>query len=689
MVNSVAYIDDTAIDLFPGTVIALTIQKIEIGSLSTRNVNFTNTFKVPRTRTNEILFTSAGNENVSSTAPYSIFNCKLVQNGTETIPDGRCVLVGSNDKEYSIQILENLVDVFSSITGKKLNEMELLTSSGWLAADIDTARTATEGIVSAVLNWGKNSAYTIKGTTNCAANPNYPVAILGDAYTVSVGGRIGGASGKLVDAGDVYIALAANAGGTEAAVGTSWFVLRQAIYNADFFLPSFYYHSIVKSILQSTGLSLSGSILTDARFTDLVIPYCAPKFEYPSSQSQYNSKVSLSALTGEACGSPMPFNTVDYDSSSSMTVLGTSYQYTSKVNGSISISVPINVSLTWSTATGFTIELIRYRAGVETVLTSASATDPPDSSIVATLAYSGDVLVDDVFYTKTYDNDANNTTLVYLATGNSFSVTHTTTVSTTNVNWSLLLSDIKATDVLSDFFTRYGIIPKKANGVLVLKTIEEICADTINAVDWSAKKQSRKQDSTTYDSGYAQSNKFKHSNADKVSEESLGQGSIEVANPVLDASKTIYTSVFQNARTGAVGSYTVSTIPVYDVNSAAITAFAEEPGLRLMTLKSRVAEPSIKFNTTARTDYKLAYFVDSSKTKDTGFQYFLTQHYPSFSRALQQSKVIPRYFNLTEQDIANYDPHLMIWDGDGYYIVNKIVNYVPGKITKVELFKIL
>lgn len=65
-----------------------------------------------------------------------------------------------------------------------------------------------------------------KGSTDCSANPNYPAASKGDFYLVSVAGKIGGASGTDVTAGDSYFALADNAGGTQAAVGTSWTVIQ-------------------------------------------------------------------------------------------------------------------------------------------------------------------------------------------------------------------------------------------------------------------------------------------------------------------------------------------------------------------------------------------------------------------------------------------------------------------------------
>lgn len=65
-----------------------------------------------------------------------------------------------------------------------------------------------------------------KGSTDCSANPNYPAASKGDFYLVSVAGKIGGASGIVVEAGDTFFATADNAGGTQAAVGASWTVIQ-------------------------------------------------------------------------------------------------------------------------------------------------------------------------------------------------------------------------------------------------------------------------------------------------------------------------------------------------------------------------------------------------------------------------------------------------------------------------------
>jgi hypothetical protein len=100
-----------------------------------------------------------------------------------------------------------------------------------LAADSD-AKIATQHAVKVYVDNAVTGLLDFKGNTDCSANPNYPAASKGDAYYVSVAGKIGGASGKSVEVGDVYVAKADNAGGTEVSVGTSWFVLEHNLVGA-------------------------------------------------------------------------------------------------------------------------------------------------------------------------------------------------------------------------------------------------------------------------------------------------------------------------------------------------------------------------------------------------------------------------------------------------------------------------
>lgn len=76
---------------------------------------------------------------------------------------------------------------------------------------------------------GLPGTIVFRGYIDCSGDPNYPAAISGDMYVVSVAGRIGGASGVLVEAGDQITCITDNAGGTQVAVGNDFSIAQANI----------------------------------------------------------------------------------------------------------------------------------------------------------------------------------------------------------------------------------------------------------------------------------------------------------------------------------------------------------------------------------------------------------------------------------------------------------------------------
>ena len=77
---------------------------------------------------------------------------------------------------------------------------------------------------------GDLNAVTYQGVIDCSSNPNYPPADAGDIYIISVAGKIGGASGTVVIAGDMIICKTdSTASGTQATVGANWNVIEKNI----------------------------------------------------------------------------------------------------------------------------------------------------------------------------------------------------------------------------------------------------------------------------------------------------------------------------------------------------------------------------------------------------------------------------------------------------------------------------
>jgi hypothetical protein len=76
------------------------------------------------------------------------------------------------------------------------------------------------------------SPMNYKDVVNCSTNPDYPAAAVGDVYVVSVAGKIGGASGATVEAGDTLICKETAASGDQATVGTKWNIVQKNLDGA-------------------------------------------------------------------------------------------------------------------------------------------------------------------------------------------------------------------------------------------------------------------------------------------------------------------------------------------------------------------------------------------------------------------------------------------------------------------------
>lgn len=91
----------------------------------------------------------------------------------------------------------------------------------------DAVKTYVDGIIAA------QDAMVFKGIIDASANPNYPAADRGWTYKISVAGKIGGASGKVVEVGDIILCITdATVTGTDASVGTNWAIIQTNIDGA-------------------------------------------------------------------------------------------------------------------------------------------------------------------------------------------------------------------------------------------------------------------------------------------------------------------------------------------------------------------------------------------------------------------------------------------------------------------------
>lgn len=100
------------------------------------------------------------------------------------------------------------------------------------AASASDAKVPTEKAVATSLEAliGTANAMVFQGGIDCSSNPPYPAANRGDTYSVTVAGKIGGASGPTVEAGDMMTCTVdSTASGAHAAVGANWVIVQSNI----------------------------------------------------------------------------------------------------------------------------------------------------------------------------------------------------------------------------------------------------------------------------------------------------------------------------------------------------------------------------------------------------------------------------------------------------------------------------
>lgn len=110
----------------------------------------------------------------------------------------------------------------------------VVDNDGTLTANSST-RIPTQAAVKAYADQvvAATDAMVFKGVIDCSANPNYPAADRGWTYKVSVAGKIGGASGTVVEAGDTAMCLTdGTASGNQATVGANWNIVQANLVGA-------------------------------------------------------------------------------------------------------------------------------------------------------------------------------------------------------------------------------------------------------------------------------------------------------------------------------------------------------------------------------------------------------------------------------------------------------------------------
>lgn len=179
----------------------------------------------------------------------------------------------------------------AATTSATANTLVLRDANGDITINDVTANQLT--ITSASTSWGANSAVTksyvdnlmsggikLIGVIDASTNPLYPAVTVGDAYHISVAGKIGGASGEQVEVGDMVVAVNASAGGDEATVGSDYIIMQKNIDSAT--------DAVAGTVRLATQAEVNAGTATDIAITPATL---AVYIDNESSSTSYAASI--------------------------------------------------------------------------------------------------------------------------------------------------------------------------------------------------------------------------------------------------------------------------------------------------------------------------------------------------------------------------------------------------------------
>lgn len=632
------YINDHEADLSPKTSVAITYQGFDVGQIKSRFLSHTNNIDLPDTKNNSVILGYADQEASGSNAPYETLDVRVVE-GVELISGKGFLTQYSNG--YKLRVFDDIVDFFDIIRDKKISDLRYLPNTAWTPAHIESIRlnrgkwlngTTAEGVLAPVVNYGK---------------------------VVSTG------------------------------------------LDLNFYLPSCSYLDWVNEIVSAAGFGITGNIFDDTFHNDLLhrltIPFARDKFEYTELYSEERSfeatATSVQSLDTSAQTVVIQYTETIYN--------GVLDWYDDSIwkwvvpnfgsSGAIGkIRLTLNVTYTSdgiaSPGPGDLIT-IRLKDTASTLLEEFNVM--PD-----TVAGTFEVALDGIFdfsseseiYAEIQSTGGPNIDIDFVNLKGEVQLTPV-------VNFlfhDYLLPDVLQEDIIKDFLVRFCLVPKISNGVIDFKTLQSVIEEKSNALDLSG-ELIKKSSIDFFYKDYNQRNLFTYTD---LAETGVGEGVLTYNNDNANREQVYFESVFGNSATAILGSTTVRcvSIPVYDSTSSDIYDFKNEPGLRLFRSIPQDQIGGIpglmRYNTLIAT-----YLVGIFETYNTGqiseWQLYINRYYAGLQTAFELPKSLTKSFRLSVVSFARLDPHKLIWDGEGYYILTRVNNFVPGNEVELEMFKVI
>lgn len=633
------YIDDILCDLDDDEPIPINKQVNDIAEMQDRQSDYTAQFNIRKTRRMKDLFELSGEVGINTDFPYETHYGKLIIDGIEIITNGRVLLDKGNDQFYKFAIYSGNTDFFKTIDGLNITQLDL--------SDLDH-------------------------TWNVANMVATHVADIGYVYPLIEPSNDGGIA-PLTDTGDTVEMY----GG--------WI---RAFVNLKY---------VFDKIISEAGYTSEGNILTDELFSKLYMPLTNLNIDYVKTDAlMYNVFANNTRLMDSSEQDLLWTNGATVTSYKGNYLWRYGCQYYTKYAGDYTF----RVTFSSYEASDMPQHVYLYVGAVNTadmphgILAFELRNGRPywSLSYESTVTLLASVSVHwRVTYCKgvtKYSVEVTNIIGLKLTLGSDVPIANH-------------IADISQTEYVKMICNLFGLIPDATVRDKKIKfwNYQELYDNIPNARDWSS-YLSERDDEVEFKFGeYAQRNYLHYKDSDDVIKDT-GIGSMDVHDETLQATKDVVKIPFATCDEVSILDeifhVNVSRINmnIFNADTAVYDENLEiDPRIVYIDNIGAVSPPDVKqFGIRPTVAPGGATWITSPK-KASSQEVSLSRmvgYYNSLARMLTKTNLRRAKFNLPVYEVAGlkHDIPIYLKQYKAYFYVNKINNYVQGKLCTIDLIKL-
>lgn len=247
-------------------------------------------------------------------------------------------------------------------------------------------------------------------------------------------------------------------------------------------------------------------------------------------------------------------------------------------------------------------------------------------------------------------------------------------------------------DYVKAFVQRYGltVVVDEPSKTVYMHTMRKIYENKALARDWSDKYVSKSREIEFRQDGYARSNRL--TMQDNEDDNVKDEGSFTIDDTTLEKDKELFSLPFEAGLDWHSANVTETTayasVPVFEIDSEQETEVA-----KMTNCTYSGGKPHLLRLSADTVGISNSYIGEKQYHRATHItaQSLIDGYYPELTGSmLSMSKRLKADFYLLPSDIEAFDPFMPVYIRQlgAYFYVNKINNFIAGKLTSVELIKL-